>query len=220
VLSIDGAIPAGMKGQPTFSRAFGRVHVLRYSLGASRVRYDFVEHWSQAEASWTRDRQVRSCRRRSGGIARGGGLGRGVLTPISDRFDCDPADPQQFIGPVVMEDLDNIPRYCLWQHPRGDEPVTLRFRDVPLGAELVFYGGIYYEHERMRQGGTVDVTISIDGSARAKFVHRDGDGWKQLRIATAAISSRFASEVAIEVRAPDPALRSFCWAATTREAAR
>jgi hypothetical protein len=226
VLSIDGAIPADVKGKPSFNRSFGRVRVLRYALGKSRVLYDFVQHWSDAEASLTRGGQRRSCRRRSGGVARGGGLGRGVLTPIADRFDCDPADPQLFIGPVVMEDLDNIPRYCVWQHPQGDEPISLRFHDVPLGSELVFYGGIYYEHERMRQGGPVEVTISIDGNARAKFVHHDGEGWKQLRIATAAISGEVGSdtavrgEVVIQVRASDPSLRSFCWAASTREAPR
>ena len=41
-----------------------------------------------------------------------------------------------FVAPVVMEDLSLAPRYCLWQHAQGDEPVTLTFDDVPLGDEL------------------------------------------------------------------------------------
>ncbi|HEY2732435.1 MAG TPA: hypothetical protein VGI70_00540, partial [Polyangiales bacterium] len=65
VLSIDGAIPADVKGKPSFNRSFGRVRVLRYALGKSRVLYDFVQHWSDAEASLTRGGQRRSCRRRS-----------------------------------------------------------------------------------------------------------------------------------------------------------
>lgn len=220
VVSIRDALPSDApRTAPGLTRQFGAVRVLRYALGKSPVLYDFASHWSSAQASLTRGGQERACRLLGGGIPRGGGLGRGVLMPIRDRFECDPRQPELFIGPVVLEDLDNQPRHCIWQHPQGDEPVSLSFHDVPFGAELVFYAGIYYEHERMRSGGPIAATLSIDGSARAAFEHRDGDGWKRLRVDTRELAGK-RGEVRVDVRAPDPAQRSFCWSASTREVGR
>jgi len=79
---------------------------------------------------------------------------------------------------------------------------------------LVFYAGIYYEHERMREGGPIEATISIAGQARGRFVHRDGDGWRKLRVDTTGLGP--SGEVRVSVRAPDPRGRSFCWAGSTR----
>jgi hypothetical protein len=215
VLSIRDALPNDApRGKPELTRQFGAVRVLRFSLGKSRVLFDFVNAWSSAQASLVRGGREPACRVRSGGVPRGGGLGKPVLAPLRDRFDCDAGF---FIGPMVMEDLDNIPRNCLWQHPQGDEPVRMRFHDVPLGDELVFYGGVYYEHERMRQGGLIEATVSIDGEARAVFQHRDGEGWKRWVVNTQDLAAK-RGDVQIDVRAHDPAQRSFCWAASTRGA--
>jgi hypothetical protein len=196
------------------------VRVLRYALTPSPVLFDFVANWDRAEASIARAGASQPCRLRRGGMPRGGGLGRGVLMPVPDRFECDPARPELFVGPVVLEDLDNRARYCLWQHPQqGDAPVTLSFHDVPLGEELLFYAGIYYEHERMRQGGPIDATIAIDGVARAQFHHQDGDGFRSLRLLTAGLGKE-RGEVSVSVRAHDPENRSFCWTASTRRGPR
>jgi hypothetical protein len=219
VISIRNALPDAVhKRTPELTRQFGAVRVLRYALGKSPLLFDFVGNWSNAQASLTRGGQERACALRGGGVARGAGLGRGVLMPIRDRFECEPAQPELFIGPVVLEDLENLPRYCLWQHPQGDEPISLRFHDVPFGAELVFYGGVYYEHERMRKGGRIEASIAIDGAVRAVFSHDDGEGWKRLRVKTPDLAAK-RGEVRIDVRAHDPAQRSFCWAASTRGAA-
>jgi hypothetical protein len=118
---------------------------------------------------------------------------------------------------VVLEDLDHEPRHCIWQHPQGPDPVTLTFHDVPLGAALVFYGSLYYEDERMRQGAEVTASIAIAGEARAHFVHKDGDGLRSLSIDTSGLGER--AEVSISVTTPNPQNRSFCWSATTRSAA-
>jgi hypothetical protein len=220
VISIRNALPSSVqKRTPELTRQFGAVRVLRYALGKSPLLFDFVSNWSSAQASLTRAGQERSCGLRGGGIPRGGGLGRGVLMPIRDRFECEPGRPELFIGAVVLEDLDNLPRYCVWQHPQGDEPVSLRFHDVPFGSELVFYGGLYYEHERMRKGGRIEASIVIDGALRATFHHDDGEGWKRMSVKTPDLAAK-RGDVQIEVRAHDPAQRSFCWAASTREAAR
>jgi hypothetical protein len=217
VLSIRGSLPPDApEGEPDLVREFGRVRVLRYALGRSPVLLDLVQALSSAEVSLVQGGVPRRCPRRTGGVPRGGGLGRPVLMPIAERFECDARRPWLFVGSVVMEDLDQRPRYCVWQHPEGVEPVSVRFSDVPLGDELVFSGGIYYEHERMRSGGPVEIGVHINGVQRARLTHRDGDGWTRHSIATGAPAAA-RGEVRIDVRAQDPAQRSFCWAASTRK---
>jgi hypothetical protein len=88
------------------------------------------------------------------------------------------------------------------------------FRDVPLGDELVFYGGVYYEHERMREGGPIQVDISIDGQRRGGMTHRDGEGFRKLDLPSGSGTQR--GDIRIDVRADNTDKRSFCWAASTR----
>jgi hypothetical protein len=218
VVSIRGALPKEVpRTPPELRRDFGRVQVLRYALPEQPVLFDFVASWQSAEASIVRDGAAKACPLRSTGTPRGGGLGKGVLMPVGKRFECDPRVPWLFVADVVLEDLDNQPRHCIWQHPQGDEPVQLTFHAVPLGAALVFYGGIYYEHERMREGGPIEATIAIDGQVLGEFKHVDGDGFRALRIDTRSLNKSTA-EVTVSVRAHDPKARSFCWAASTRAA--
>lgn len=219
VLSIRGALPAGApQGQPELQREFGRVRVLRYRLRQpARVLFDFVEAWERAEASIVRGGVPTRCPLRVGGTPRGGGLGKGVLLPVRRRFECDPRSPALFIAPVVLEGLDNEPRYCIWQHPQGEEPVSLSFRDVPLGDELRLYAGLYYEHERMREGAPIEVSVAIDGRERAHFTHRDGEGFQRWTVPTAG-SEAATGEVTLSVRTSDSRGRSFCWAGETLRA--
>lgn len=216
VLSARGALPPDAPGgKPELEREFGRLRVLRYKLGKSPVLMDFVQNLPAAEVTYARNGAEQRCPRRTGGVPRGGGLGKPVLMPIAERFECDPSRPWLFVGSIVMEDLSNAPRFCVWQHPEGNAPVSVRFRDVPLGDELVFYGGVYYEHERMREGGPIQVDVSIDGRRRGGMTHRDGEGWRRIVLPSGATSEQ-RGEVRIDVRAPDPNKRSFCWAASTR----
>jgi len=215
VISTRGALPDDApEGRPELERTFGRVRVLRYTLGKSPVLLDLVQTLASAEVSIMRDGAPRRCLRRTGGVPRGGGLGRPVLMPIPERFECDPERPWLFVGSIVMEDLENQPRYCVWQHPQGREPVSVRFSDVPLGDQLVFYGGVYYEHERMREGGSIEVDISIDGQRRGGMTHLDGEGFRKLVLSNGSGTQR--GEIRIDVRADNPDKRSFCWAASTR----
>jgi hypothetical protein len=53
------------------------------------------------------------------------------------------------------------------------------------------------------------------------MIHRDGDGWKRMEVETRPRADVRAQpdrrgEVVVEVTAPAPHLRTFCWAATTR----
>jgi hypothetical protein len=219
VVSIRDALPPDApRVAPSLTKQLGHVRVLRYELPKSPVLFDFVSAWRSASVTRSQAGSERPCSLRRGGVPRGGGLGRGVIWPLRERFDCDAARPQLFVGPVVMEDLGNAPHHCLWQFPQGDDPITVTFHDVPLGEELIFYAGIYYEHERMRRGGPVTATISVDGTALARFDHRDGDGWGKLRVLTAGLG-KTRGEVSVAVRASDPTDRSFCWARSCDRAA-
>jgi hypothetical protein len=218
VVSIRGALPKeAPRGAPELRKKFGKVEVLRYTLHGPKVLFDFVASWQGAKASIVRGGAEKPCPLRTAAAPRGGGLGKGTLIPPKTRFDCDARTPWLFVADVVLEDLDNQPHHCIWQHPQGAEPVQLSFSDVPLGDELVFYGGIYYEHERMRQGGRIEATISVDGQVLGKFEHTDGDGYRALRLDTRALGKRSAN-VTVAVSARDPRSRSFCWAASTRAA--
>jgi len=217
-LSIRGARPGpAPASKPELTRRFGRVQVLRWRLPRSTVVYDLVEHVKEAEVAITRRGQRKPCPLQRLAPGSGGGLGLGVLAP-AERAVCDRGRSSLWVAPVVVEDLDLKPRRCVWQHPAGAEPSRVAFHDVPLGQSLVFYGGLYYEHERMRQGGPVQVSISINGKAAARMVHQDGDGWKRLAFSTREASqSRPRGDIAVEVSAENPRRRGFCWAATVRE---
>jgi hypothetical protein len=198
---------------PDASRAFGRVTVDRWDLGPTAVRFDLVEN--VREATVRIGAAGRDCPWRSFSLPRGGGLGLGTLYP-TQRFACDKRRNWLWVAPIVLEDLDLQPRRCVWQHPAGKEPIRVRFENAPLGDRVVLYGGIYYEHERMRKGGPVFARVLVDGQSLGYMQHDDGDGWKRASFDTRKLG-RERGDLTIEVSAPQPHLRSFCWAATVRE---
>jgi len=225
VVSIRGAdAEEAPRGRPAFERAFGRVRVRRWDLGASEVLYDFVTHVEGARVTWAQPGAEQPCPFRGTGVATGGGLGAGAMTPAR-RHVCDPRRPWLWVGATVTEDLDLRPRYCIWQHPAGTEPIVARFESVPLGERMVLYGGLYYEHERMREHGPIEVNVRVDGVPVGHMTHRDGDGWKRIEMLTRSAEEAGADParrgtVTVEVIAPNPQLRTFCWAGTTRTAPR
>lgn len=218
LLSIRGANLEDMPpGDPVLDRYFGRVRVRRWDLGPSPVLYDFVDHVRDARVTMVRGDSERPCTWQPRGTARGGGLGAGAMAPGA-RHQCDPSRPWLWVGETVTEDLDLEPRRCIWQHPEGSAPIRATFDDVPLGDRLVLYGGLYYEHERMLEHGPIHVTVRIDGEEVGRMIHRDGDGWKRIEVDPQQVVSAedARGEVTVEVTAPDPHLRTFCWAASTR----
>jgi hypothetical protein len=185
-------------------RSFGRLTVSRYALGPSPVLADLTAR--------VRDAAVRSgereCSWRSHRLPRGGGLGLGVLPPV-ERFGCAGGG---WVAPVVQEDLSLQPRYCVRQGVVRGRTLRVELPTLPLGKRLVFYGGLYYEDERMRRGAPVDVRVLIDGRELGRLRHRDGDGWRR----TAWRTPGGSGAVAVEVRSDSERERSYCWAATTR----
>lgn len=209
-LSIRGARPVrAPAGKPQEDTSFGAVRVRRWDLPGPVVHFDLVSSLRRASVSM----DERPCRWGKHPPARGGGLGKGVLYP-TERFQCGRKRPWLFVATVVMEDLDLQPRHCVWQHPAGNATIAVTYDDVPLAERIVFYGGLYYEHERMREGGPVHARVFVDGKLVGQMIHEDGDGWKRLEFLTAG--GERLGQIRIEVSAANPRKRSFCWSATVR----
>lgn len=119
----------------------------------------------------------------------------------------------------MQDDLNLRPRWCIFQHPSGSEPLRVTFPNVPLGERLILGGSLYYEHERNLEHGPVEVAVFVDGEAVGRMTHRDGDGYKEMEAATQpAGEAHERGDVSVVVTAADPTLRTFCWNATTRGA--
>lgn len=218
-LSIRGHRPAeAPERAPEHDEQVGKVRVLRWALPGDAVLYDFTEHVPEARVTMVAGDRETPCTWRSQGRPRGGGLGAGPITPAA-RHVCDPRRPWLWVGTTVQDDLDLTARHCIWQHPAGSEPIRATFPDVPLGERLVLYADLYYEHERDRAHGPVHVAALVDGEEIGRMIHNDGDGWKRMVARTQTSGERRErGAVTIEVTAPDPNLRTICWAATTRGA--
>lgn len=228
VLSLRGRrAPEAPPREPDFRRAIANVVVERYDLAPSPVLSDLVDALPNAAVEFLQEGVPVPCRYmpRASGIQRGG-LGFGPAVPRA-RFVCGAGSGSTWVGTTVIEDLSLAPRRCVLTQPRPNEPVRIRYQNVPLGRELVLYAGLYYEDERNETGAPVTLRVYIDGRERAAFVHRDGDGMKRyvlemqpnaLTAGQAAAPAR--ADLSLEIEADDNIRRSFCWAGSTRDAQR
>ena len=213
-LSIRGHRPEEAPARaPDFDETIGAVRVLRWDMTPERVLYDFLDHISEAQVSI----DERPCRWQRG-RPRGGGLGAGPMQ-AGDRFQCDAQRSWLWVGRTMQEDLELRGRHCIWQHPASPEVIRATFRDVPLGERFVLAGDLYYEHERMLEHGPLSVGVFLDDVEIGRMVHRDGDGWQEM-VASTRVPSRGERErgdIRVEVTAPNPDMRTFCWAGSIRE---
>lgn len=214
VVAIRGARAADEpSGAPDVERSFGGVTVRHYPLTPAPIAHDFISTVASARVELDQggDRPPRPCAAVSGRPGKRGGLGRAVVAPAR-RAVCNPKKPQAFVAALVMEDLTLQPRHCIWQPALGAKPVRVTFDDVALGQRMVLHGGLYYEHERMRDGPPVHVRVLIDGKPRGRMIHEDGDGWSRIVFPTGGGRG----EVSVEVSSATGRRRGFCWEATTR----
>jgi hypothetical protein len=219
-LSIRGRLPEGApEREPDDDRLFDGVRVMRWDLGPSSVRYDFVDHVREAEVALGEGSGAAPCRWARAG-ARGGGLGAGAFWP-EERFACGFGRGFLWVGETVTEDLDLKPRRCIHQQPEGSVPLRVTFRDVPSTQRLVLYAGLYYEDERSLERGPFTLRVRRDGVEVGRMEHRDGEGWKRLELAFPPSPSHArAASFTFETTSPAPDRRSVCWAATMRVAPR
>ena len=210
-VSIRGA--STRDDAPALDERFGDVRVRMWLLDAPRVVYDFVEHVEEAEVELATNTGARSCPWVEAKPGRGG-LETGPMRP-SARFQCDRRRPWLYVGATVLADLELQPRRCIWQHPAGEQPLRAIFSDVPVGDALVVHGGIDYQVARERQYAPVTLRVWIDDTLAGELVHRDGDGWSELRIDTTGRADETAT-IRFETTTPKPTARLFCYSASTQ----
>jgi hypothetical protein len=200
---------------PELSRDFGRVHVERWTLPAPRVLYDFVEHVGEANVTRRERGQDLPCRTITSMGQTMGGLANGPIE-TAPRHLCDPGRPWLWVGATTTMDLELRGRHCISQHAQGSEPISTSYDDVPLGETVVLHGGIWWERERWRNGGDVEVVVRLDGEEIGRMTHHDGDGWKRMEAAIPEARRGGRGRVSVDVSAENPEFRAFCWAGSTR----
>ena len=221
VLSIWGdRFPQAPNRPADYHATVGRITVDRYDFAPSPVVYDFVDHIASARADLSVRGEKRPCtfsRGKASSVR--GGLGTGPAAP-QDRFVCDGRRPWLWVGATVIEDLSLQPRRCIYQHPQGEEPVSLHFDEVPMGSRVVVYAGLDYHQERDETGAPVMLRIRAAGKEIGRVEHHDGDGMSrsELLLPPALFGSR--TTISFEVTAESPNRRAFCWSATIRDLTR
>lgn len=224
VVSIRGARSSEAPARGAdFTQRFGQVTVERFDFGPPPVVMDLVDALPSATVDITLAGKREPCpwRERLAGPARGG-LGVGVVAP-RQRFVCDEQKSWMWVGTTILEDLSLSPRRCIWQHPQGNEPVSVTFHDVHLGRKLVLYAGLDYHHERDGTGAPVTMRVLVDGHEIGRFLHRDGEGLKRVDFSTHPKSrapDNPRGELRLEVTTPNAFHRSFCWSGSIRDATR
>jgi hypothetical protein len=222
VLSIRGhESPETPPRAPDFSQVVGRVSVQRFDLGPSPVVLDLVDALPSAHVEYSAPvAGPTACpwKERVSGAGRGG-LGFGPMPP-RQRFVCDANKPTAWVGVTVLEDLSLAPRRCIYQHPQGNEPVSVAYDDVHLGSRLVLYAGLDYHQERDEKGAPVTLRVFVDDREIGRILHRDGEGWKRYALTTRRDSDPVRGDLRFEVSAPSTAKRAFCWAATVQDTTR
>lgn len=222
-LSIRGHLSDAAPPRPADAEErYGRVTVRRWDLGPSTVRYNFVQSIQGAVVEHMVDGAARPCTWRRAGMSRHTGLAQGHIIP-DERFVCGPGIP--WVGATVMENLDYRPHYCIYQHPKGPDPMRATFRNVPLGDRVVIYGGLYNRHEREGTGAPITARVRVDGESVGALVHRDLEGWASAVIPTRSAEAAAADpdargDITVEVFAPNAGYRSFCWTGTVRSGER
>lgn len=213
VMSIGGARSEWTPiGEPTSVHPFGHLIVERWAINSGPSLFDFVGSIRDARVEFERNGETRPCLWSVGRFG-AAGLGKGAMKP-KERFICDRERGWLWVGATVMEDLALRPRRCIWQHPAGHEPVRVTFHDVPRGAQVILYAGVYNRDERDEKYGLATLKVLFDGRVAGDIEHRDGLGWQETVIDVPAGGPTV--DVAFETRADDPTRRSLCWSASMR----
>ena len=143
-----------------------------------------------------------------------GGLG-GHPTFPPRRWAC-PAGPFVHASMTVIADERFRPRRCVWAHPPRHGELSITYRGVPLGEEIVGHGGLYWIIERERRGAPIDLRVTVDGDEIGRHRHTDGDGWAPFVLPLGAHAGAAAAEVTFAVSSIDWRHRHFCFEARTR----
>ena len=180
----------------------------------ARVVYDFTDslHPAKAQAIEQVAGRKKPCGWNAAARVTAGGLG-GHPTFPAQRFACGGSE-FFFAGVTVIDDHRYRARRCIWAHPPTGGTLTVRFRDVELGAVIRGYGALPWIIERDEPGTPIELDVRVGGSSIGKFVHADGEGWKKFEFATNAAGQK--RDVEFEVSSRVQTHRHFCFHADTR----
>ena len=229
VLSLRGArADEAPERAPDFHAATHGISIDRYDFAPSPVVFDLVDALPSASVDIRVGEQRVPCTylERAGGAERGG-LGAGPAAP-RQRFACQSSEAgQTSVGATIVEDLLLMPRRCVLTPPRPNEPISITYKDVHFGSELVVYASLYYEDERYQVGVPVTMRVFVNERLRATFVHEDGDGTKRYQLDLRSFPfeggqqrAPLSGDLRLEISAPDSIRRSYCWSGSIRDAKR
>lgn len=177
----------------------------------AKIAFSFVDQLGPERA--TALEGARDCRWNAAARIVSGGLG-GHPTFPGQRFEC-PSGLPTFVGVTVIDDEDYRARRCIWAHPSPVGPVTIRFRDVPLGDRVYGYTGMSWVLARDGVGGSVELEVRVGGESVGRAVHPNLGAWQRFEIPLGARAGQSA-DVELVVRADSAKNRPFCFTADTR----
>jgi hypothetical protein len=209
-VSVRGGHVEGLAGWTRGDeKRFGGVTVTTWvNPSPAHVLYDLVSNVNPMNLRVSRGDQ--ECGYVHGG-AQSGNLGFGPAVP-GDRFNCNSGG---FVGVSVVADLDYVPHRCIYAPPASGAPLRMRFLNVTFGRTLHGHHAIYVEAERMRRGAPVTIAFKVGDASIGSVLHTDGDGWKPFEFDTSDLAGKQA-ELVVEVSAPNPDRRMYCFEADTR----
>ena len=211
--TLAGQVPPEAVGHTTTYRAtFGELTLTRYALPEPTERFNLVDQLQRARVERIVDDQARRCLWITHGPAPGGRLGVGTVAPPG-HFRCGQGR-DNMVAPVVIEDLELTPRYCIWHPARKGQQLRVTFPHVVLSDELVIYAGLYYEHERHGEHPPVTLSVALSGHELGSFRHDDGSGFQRFSVTTPAGKT---AELRFEVTSERTKHPGFCWYAGVRE---
>jgi hypothetical protein len=188
------------RGGVVLERRFGALTVRRVERPPAVVDYDFVARWADARVT----------RRESGGAVV-------ACRNLGDRIQC-PDLAYSFVRRQIVE-VDTELHEALLTQPVPRSAVVVEYPAVRLGRTLVVATGLHNVWMRKEARGPVDLRVVVGAGAGATdqtFTTRNDDGWKRMRIDTAALAGQTVS-VRFEITSPAPAARHFAFAAEARE---
>lgn len=212
-VSILGARSPLLAGWRTVAeQSAGRIHFrVLENPAPAKLLYSFIDHVDPDSLSASAG--SRPCTWNAHARVETGGL-FGPATFPSHRFEC-AAGPSTFVGVTVIDDQDYRPRRCVWAAPPLGGPLTLHYKDVPIGKLIRGYAGDSWFLYRDGLGTPVDMQVRIGGDVIGTVVHQDQDGWKRFELPTGSHAGK-REDVELVIKGEDAGQRHFCFYADSR----
>lgn len=201
-LSVDGSFPRQrFSGRPSVEARFGPLVLYRWDRGAPPpLVLDLVGELRRARVELHEGDAIRRCRYTK---PRWTQLRFGLSAPPippSERFICDPARPELYVGETLIEGLDHRPRRAIHQRPPAGGSVHTIFHELELSEFISIRTGIHAQFEREGEGAPYDLIVRFRGAEIGRMRHHDGEGFTELRIDTTALEGE-RGELRVEIHA-------------------